>query len=305
MKVACLSVIYPGMAQYIEEYIECVRNQTTKAFDLILVDDKFPLALKKYTEQLDIDVKVFKHSKTPLENRLYGLKVCRDLGYDIVICSDSDDTMDRDRVKKVVEYFIHHPENKFVYNNSVGCYGKRVFDLYYKKKIIFSDIIDFNVLGYGSFNLVSDFIPFILSNANKNVLAHDWWFGMVCLLNYRDVDFLKDVKNSYRFHSGNFIGPCFNINEKGILFGIRVKKNLYSEMAKYCCKKEFKKEERLFKKKLREIFEIEEFISKFSLEWYMELVKSFFAHKKKLYWYRDTVSLDKLSKKSLAMIDVK
>lgn len=299
MKVACLTAIYSGMAQYIEEYIMCVQHQTTKSFDLILINDKFPLTLKKYTEQLDIDVKVFKHSKTPLENRLYGLKVCRDLGYDIVICSDSDDTMDKDRIEKVVEYFIRHPKSKFVYNNSVGYFGESIFDLYYKNNIIFSDIIDFNILGYGSFNLVSDFIPFVLNNVNKNVLAYDWWFGLVCLLNYKSVDFLKDVKNNYRLHSGNFIGPFFDINEKRILFGMRVKKDLYSEMIKYCQENDFKKEEDLFRKKLKEMFELEEFISKTSLEYYTKLINEFFASKRKLYWYQDVVPLNKLKENGL------
>lgn len=294
MKVACLTAIYSGMAQYIEEYIMCVQHQTTSSFDLVLVNDNFPQAIEQYTEHLKVDVKELKCSKTPLENRLHGLEYCRNAKYDIVICSDSDDTMEKDRVEKVLAYFNRYPEKIFVYNNSVGYLGSSHFDLFYKKHIELTDILDFNILGYGALNFTAEFIPFILSNVNTDVLSYDWWFALVSLLHYKKVDFLKDVKNNYRLHSGNFIGPVFDINEKRVLFGIEVKKDLYTQMMKYCRENGFKNEEHLFFKKRNEIEGIEAFILKTSLTDYVTLLKDFFSKKEKLFWYEDVVSLTNL-----------
>jgi glycosyltransferase involved in cell wall biosynthesis len=293
MKIAVFTVMYPGMFGFLNEYIKCLQAQTFKDFELVIVNDQFPTQLETYFKKSKIATKIFPFTGLPLENRMYGLKICRDLGYDIVICSDSDETMCPNRIEKIVEYF-NNSNKLIVYNNGSARKGDRYFDHYYKNCIRFDDIIDFNILGYGAMSLRSEAVDFILEHENKRVFVFDWWIGTVYLLHFGQVDFLKDVKNNYNQHPDNFVGPILSIEKKRIELGIRVKKSHYSELIEYCHQKNFRDEMNVFSNKLKEIKELEKFIANSSLDYYVELAKDYFKDKKKIYWWQDVLSPAKL-----------
>jgi len=293
MKVACLTVMYPGITDFIDEYIECINNQSYKRFDLIIVNDQFPLPIKNYLKDIDVNVKVFEHSETPQKNRLYGLRICRELGYNIIVCSDSDETMFSDRIEKIVAFFSDHPEKNIVYNNSVANLGNKYFDLFYKERLMLRDVLEFNVLGYGALNLRKEIIPLVLKHRNEKVVVFDWWLALVYLLRHKEVNFLKDVKNNYRIHPGNFVGPVLDVNGERIKLGIQVKKRHYSELARYCQENGFEDKVNIFTNQLAKVVEVEKFIADISLDCYIELVKNYFENKEKIYWWEDVVSLDK------------
>ncbi len=299
MKIAVFTVMYPRMSDFIDEYIECLQAQTFKDFELIVVNNQFPVQLEPYLEKAEIATKIFPFTGSPLENRMYGLEMCRDLGYDIIICSDSDETMHPDRIERIVEYF-NNSDNLIVYNNGLSHKGNHYFDLYYKDCIKCNDIIDFNVLGYGAMSLRSDAIDFILEHENKRVLVFDWWLGTVYLLHFEQVDFLKDVKNDYRQHPDNFVGPVLEIDKQRIELGFRVKKCHYSELIEYCRQNKFRDEANIFSDKLKEIEEIEKFITDTSMDYYVELAKDYFEDKKKVYWWQDVLPLEKLGVRNYA-----
>lgn len=282
------------MVDFIDEYIQCIRDQSFKDFELVIINDKFPLEVEKYLKNITVPFRVFPHSESPQKNRLYGMKICYEAGYDIIICSDSDETMYPDRIEKNITYFAKKKNKNAVYNNSVGQKDEYYFELYYKDVIELNDNIDFNVLGYGALNLRRELIPFVLQHANEKVIPFDWWFGLVYLLNYGSVEVLKDAKNNYRFHKGNFIGPVFEIREDKIKLGINIKKILYSEMINYCRKNAFKENIDLFKNKLDEVIQIENFVRNSSIEYYMELVRQYFMNAPKRYWWQDVVPITKL-----------
>jgi len=291
-KVACLTTIYSGVEDYIGEYLQSIQKQTCADFDLVIVNDDFSLPVDQILDQRDIKVEVFECSLSPQANRLYGLKMCRQMGYDIIICGDADDVMSDDRVEKVVSYFHKNRDRRIAYNNLVN----KDFDLVYKDKLILEDILDFNVLGFSCLNIKSDLVEFVLDHQNENTPAFDWWFGLVYLLNFKQVDFLKDVKSHYREHPGNYVGPILNINEERLKRGIYVKKNTYAELRKYCRKNDFLKEESIFLQKSREIDEIESLIETESFDVYYEMVKSYLADTSKIFWWQDVVSLNVLRK---------
>lgn len=293
MRTAVLTVMYPEMADFMEEYIRCIQNQTVKDFELVVISDRFPIRIEPCMKRVGIKAKVFKFSQSPLRNRLYGLKVCSDLGYDIVICSDSDETMFADRIEKIVTFFSKHPEKKIAYNNAVAQMENGYFDLFYKERITLPDVLEFNVLGYGALNLRRDMIPFVLNHRNEQVIVFDWWLAVVYLLKYREVDFLKDVKNNYKTHSGNFVGPVLDINKERIKLGIQVKKIHYTELARYCLENGFEDKVDIFINLLDKVTEIEKFIAETSLDNYVELLKNHFQNKEKIYWWEDIASLDK------------
>ncbi len=291
-KVVCLTTIYPGVEDYIEEYLQSIQNQACADFDLVIVNDDFSLPIDHILDRMDIKAKVFDSSLSPQANRLYGLRMCRDMGYDIIICGDADDVMSNDRVEKVVAYFSENKESRIVYNDLVN----KEFNLVYKDKITLEDILDFNVLGFSCLNIKSDLVEFVLNHQNEKIPAFDWWFALVYLLNFKQVDFLKDVKSYYRMHPGNYVGPTLDINEDRLKRGIYVKRNTYSELCKYCKKNGFVKEENIFLQKNKEIDGIENFIKAESFGAYYEMVKSYLADVSKMFWWQDVVSLNELGK---------
>ena len=292
MKVACLTVIYPGVEDFIEEYLQSIQRQTFKDFDLVVINDRFPLPIEQTLKSMNIEAKVFDCFQTPQGNRLYGLKMCHELGYELVVCSDADDVMFDDRIERIVAYFQENEDEKIVYNNLVN----DRFDLFYKDCITLYDILEFNVLGYGASSVRGDLIPFILEHSNENVPILDWWIALVYLLHFKKVDFLRDVKSYYRMHPDNYVGPVFGITEKRLEQGLYVKKTTYSELIEYCRQNGFAEEERLFKQKSKEIDEIESFIGEHSLSDYYKLVETHFSDVPKMFWWQDVVSLNNCNK---------
>jgi len=293
MKTACLTVVYPGIENFILEYLESIQRQTFKDFDLVVINDHFPLSVEQILKSMHVRAEVFNCSQTPQGNRLHGFNICKELGYDLIVCSDADDVMFNDRIERIVTYFSKNEDSKIVYNNLIGHSASKYFDLLYKECITLTDILDFNVLGYSALSVKADLIPFILKNGNEIVPAFDWWIALVYLLNFKKVDFLKDTHSYYRMHTGNYIGPIFGITTKRLEKGLYVKKTTYSKLIEYCRQNRFADKERLFKQKLNEINEIEDFIREHSFSVYYELVKTYFSDVSKMFWWQDVIPLNK------------
>ena len=294
MKVACLTVFYKGMEQFIEDYMECIVNQTYKDFTMVIINDNFPLDINEIVNDYKIKSIIINQASSPQKNRIFGLGQCLDNGFDIVICSDSDETMYCDRIEHNINYFLKNPNKNIVYNNSVGKDGDKYFDLFYKDKITFNDIIDFNVLGYGAMNLKKSVIPFIINNENKKIKVFDWWIASIYLLYNNVIDVLEYAKNDYRLHEDNFIGPLYEINQDKIKLGLDVKLNHYNDLESFCYKNNFMTEFKNIKEKKLEILEIKDFIKEKSLAYYSKIVRDYFADKEKIYWWGNVVSLKKL-----------
>jgi hypothetical protein len=293
MKVAVLTVFYPGMEEYIDEYYQCISSQTWPGVELVIVDDNCQFKFSSQASKYGIYPQVITSTSSPQLNRIAGLKYCYNQKYDIVVCSDSDETMHTDRVKKVVEYFVKNKNKQVVYNDSVASTKYRKFSLYYKDVICFDDIVDFNILGYGAMNCRREHIPFIVENVNPKVDVFDWWIALVYLYNHPSVDFLRDAKNLYRTHSNNYVGPALMINAERTNLSIKIKLETYKEMEQYSSRDKNNSKTKLFKNKINEILEIKSYIKKYGIGNYVELIDKYFFNKN-IYWWQDVVSLDKL-----------
>ena len=134
MEVAVLTVFYPEMIKYANEYFKCVANQTYSNFTLVLVNDNCPIDVINQVKNFNIKYELLSSSDHPQINRINGIKHCYNKKYDIIISSDSDETMYSNRVEKIINYFVKNPKSEVVYNNSVAHYKKKQFNLFFKKK---------------------------------------------------------------------------------------------------------------------------------------------------------------------------
>ena len=54
MKVAVLTVFYPEMIKYADEYFKCIADQTSSNFTLVLVNDNCPMDVINQVENFNI-----------------------------------------------------------------------------------------------------------------------------------------------------------------------------------------------------------------------------------------------------------
>lgn len=293
MKVACLTVVYPGMESFVGEYAQCIDAQTYRDFDLIVLNDGLSLDALEPLQALRRTINFINVNDTPLGNRLLGLRTCSEEGYDLIVCSDSDETMCEDRIEKVVAYFAEHPDADLVYNNSEASFRGKSFSLYHKDRLVFDDLLDFNVLGYGAMNLRTSLIPFILQHENDRVTVFDWWLALVFLLNHDGVDFLPEAKNRYRFHENNLVGPIFNIEKNSVEFAFTVKESIYAELSDYCSKHGFEKEQALIQTKMQDIKETMMYILEHGWEDYLQRARTIFEDTN-IFWWQNAVTIKQM-----------
>jgi hypothetical protein len=291
-----LTVFYPGMENYANEYLENVASQTQKDFRLVIVDDNFSADISDCARSYDLSVEVISSSESPQQNRLRGLEYCYSKGYDCIILSDSDETMYLDRVEKIREFFQSNPGVDVVYNNSIAISAESQFSLNYKEKLQFEDILDFNVLGWGAMNIRHEHIPFILSKKNPAIEVFDWYLALIFLLHHKEVIFLPDVRNYYRAHSDNYVGPVFGIDGRQIMLSLKTKKIIYSEVAAYCHQNGFIDARSKILTRITEIQQISNFINNNSLGDYVKMVQEYFKDAQSVYWWQDVVKLNSLKK---------
>lgn len=291
MRTAVLTVFYPGMRPFMEVYLECINGQTDQDFELVVVNDAFPESLNPWFDLIHVVCHQVDSFSSPQQNRLVGLEWCRRQGFDLVICSDSDETMYPDRVERVKQYFSEKPEQDILFINSVASIGGSYFDLDYKSVLCLNDVLDFNVLGYGAMNLRASLIPFLLSLANERVIAFDWWIGLQYLLHNENVEFLSEIRNHYTLHPDNFVGPVLELTVDRIAQSIKVKHNMFAEMHASCVEKGKTTEATLFFDKRREIEEVENYIKLHSMQLYFERVKNYLDQREKIFWWQEAVPL--------------
>ncbi len=296
MRVACLTVTYPGVDEYLDEFYQSFLDQTNGLADLVIINDGFENlehAIVGYAKQPTLVENV---NGSPAENRLSGFQACKEAGYDVIICADADETMDENRIGDIIEYFVTHPEADLVFNNSVFSDKSGSFDLNYKSKVTWRDILDFNVLGYGAMNLRSSLIPFFTLHADVEVDAFDWWLAMVYLLSNDSVDFLPETCNHYRKHEDNFVGPLTDIKSHQIQQALVIKSQFFKHLAHYSYRYQIHKVQGIVQKQLKSLDETNDVIHFIGFDWYSKTVKKYLGTKDQIYWWQHAVLMEELVK---------
>lgn len=118
MSLPLVSIVVPNYnnIQCLNELIDCLKNQTFKFWELILVDDgstdgSFENALKQSAD--DYRIHVYKRERQPK-----GGQTCRNIGYEnskgeYVIFFDSDDLISENCLGQRVKFMNAHPELDF------------------------------------------------------------------------------------------------------------------------------------------------------------------------------------------------
>ncbi|WP_414151379.1 N-acetylneuraminate synthase family protein [Acetobacterium carbinolicum] len=233
MKIALGTVIYKTSYKYYKDYVVAINNQSTKDFDVLLLNDDLS------REQCDVlsnalDNKVelvnSKLNSTIPELRIDLIRVALEKNYDILVLTDFDDTISKNRISEIESNF--DPIYSFFYN-----------DLYYMGSgdrffcnlpVIINEInpiMETNFLGLSNTALNLNKISFKMLSMFKNMQteAFDWMIFSLLLLYGHMGKKIKNCKTYYRIHDKNIAGD-FDDSIQGLKKEIEIKIDHYSNL---------------------------------------------------------------------------
>ena len=221
MKISVITASY-NYANYIEETIQSVLNQTYSDWKLIIVDDgstdNSVEIINKYCSR-DSRIKLYTHQNN--ENR--GLKETLLLGIskaeaEWVAFLESDDMWREDYLEMKVEIAKHYPEVGLIFN-SVEFIGDKTIIQNYKKTIkniikkTEQKIYPCNI--FKSFNVKNPILTFSSVLVKKELLRAeyfstpvdkllDWWL-YIHIAYDTDVYYIKEHLTKWRIHPKSYI----------------------------------------------------------------------------------------------------
>ncbi len=221
MKISVITASY-NYANYIDETIQSVINQTYTDWELIVVDDgstdNSVEIIRKYCNQ-DNRIKLYTHPNN--ENK--GLKETLLLGIskassDWIAFLESDDTWREDYLEKKVEIANQYPEVGLIFNNVEFIGADNIIKNH--KKILKNIIRKTNDMTYPRnifkcFNVKNPILTFSSVMAKKEYLESenfnspidkllDWWL-YIHITYSTDVYYLKEKLTIWRMHNDSYI----------------------------------------------------------------------------------------------------
>lgn len=207
MRVAFGTVVYPAALKYQGEYTRSINEQIGREFDLLLVSDGLSAsqraALSSIVTRRIVWAVPEKRLSIP-ELRVELLRRAYDLGYDVLVLGDFDDTFAPERVSSIADSI--NEEFAFYYHN-LDVEGQPLFDELPVVTLSIESIVDSNYLGFGNTAIRLG----ALSQRFFDELAgapavFDWFFFSLLLLAGFKGCLVPGSLTSYRLHDANTVG---------------------------------------------------------------------------------------------------
>lgn len=234
MKIAVVTVIYPGVEPYLKEFLSSLSGQTYKAFDVYMINDGLPQLDFYRLNGLRIQVKEAGGSPALLRKAVVNWAI--DKGSDVIIFADSDDYFQKDRVKVSVQLL----EQYDIVVNELVVVGEQVktpFSMLGEhfregQEITKSDIFEKNCMGLSNTAIRSGKLSSFLGLIPNGIIAFDWALFSFCLNKGASAVFTKRTWTFYRQHLNNIASPR-NFSNQEILRALRIKKFHYKFLSQY------------------------------------------------------------------------
>lgn len=290
-----LTTIFPASQKYLEDFFNSLQQQTSKDFDVLVINDGVENFHIYETKFPDLNMLERKVAELPAKNREIGIKIVKELGYKFLIFGDSDDFFSDNRIEESIKALkINH-----IVINELTLFNNNSEEKNFLKNNLKNintpqdNILNGNVFGFSNIGLRAEVINSKL-NLSSDLIAVDWFF-VTSLLLQKDcqIKFLDDVHTHYRQHSGNIIGMSKLLTIKKLELGIQVKQKHYKELLKFCKTYQLQKYSNTFETRLKEIKELKKELSNTIFrEKYIALVN---ANINEIFsgWWSEVISLEK------------
>lgn len=236
IKVAFGTVMYKVGYKFHEDFIKSINNQDCEDFDLLIINDDLSKEeisrVERISKRNTVIMDGYKNS-SPAELRVQLMCKAKDLGYDLLILGDFDDTFSYNRVSSTMN--MYNEEYTFYYNEIFYLNnGEKFFRYIPHETVNIQDIMDYNYLGLSntSINLNNISYSLIESLSNIKVDAFDWCMYSLVLINKQIGIMVDKAKTFYRIYDGNIAGDNNN-SIANIYKEIRIKINHYQELMNY------------------------------------------------------------------------
>jgi glycosyltransferase involved in cell wall biosynthesis len=236
--ICLLGVTYPGLAPFIDDYLDSLSNQTFTDFTILLANDGFKQLshfLKKHS--LKARVRVIEMNGTPTSIRTNLLVEAQNTEANYFIFSDCDDALQENRVEEsrsLMERYDIVVNDLCVTDENLNItfpnyFSKRIDD---RKELEMLDLIDLNFMGLTNTSCSRKVLQVSRFISNYDVIAFDWLYWSLALsLNYSAV-FTCRTSTKYRTYNKNIAGLPQNVNQDSVEFGLRVKRLHYKALSR-------------------------------------------------------------------------
>lgn len=241
-----LGFIYPGVENYLDDYFSSLSQQSTKCFDIYIYNDGFDNNLLEHfiTRYKDLNIRVIRieNKLTPAEIREIAITDHVDK-YNYMIFSDTDDYFSTNRVEQSINALQNFD---FCYNDIylVDNFGVNYTqNSYFRNKehpnmiTQYEPLLDKNFCGLSNTAINLKTVNLKSLKIPPELIAVDWWIFSILTINDYCGCFLSDAFTYYRQHDLNTVGGLNYLNEKQLLRGIKIKKDHYKLLLRYCSSK--------------------------------------------------------------------
>lgn len=235
MKIAFGTVIYEQAWKWWREFAESLSEQTIKEFDVLILNDgvsKEKVSLLKETLNFSTYIYDAEKGKTISEIRIQLLQIAKEMGYDLLVIGDFDDTFASNRVENIMKswnkdiaFYYHNLQ----YENS----DELVFVELPESLESIKSILESNFLGLSNtainLNLISEMFINLLENIKTNIF--DWYLYSKILIAGGKGCIVEDTYTIYRQQENNLAGIQVS-DDKAICKEIIIKKEHYNMLKK-------------------------------------------------------------------------
>lgn len=217
-----MTVVYPAMRSFLDDFIRSLQQQSVQSFDLIVCND----GLLDYDfPGQDLNIRVVDCSGTPAAIREQGIRWMSENGYKLAIFGDSDDYFDHRRVESSISLLDRYD---IVVNDVslVNQSGNLLLGNYFSHRIKHLEEIepgfvsDCNIFGLS--NTAARLSCWAKVECPEELIAADWYLFSGALRNGGRAVFDAEGTTFYRQYDENTVGFKELTREK-VLAGVRTK----------------------------------------------------------------------------------
>jgi len=288
-----IGVVFENVKPYLNKYIESLNNQSTKNFDLLILNDGYKEDIPD--NKINNQIISILNNQTSAQIRQFGINYAIKNNYKIIIFTDTDDYYSQNYVESLM---LGLENNDFVYSNIVPVDNNDItinnyFSLPHETKR-YEQIIKYNYIGLGCSAVRSEIIRGI--NIPSDIIAVDWHLYTILLLNGFAGKLVENASVYYRQHYNNTVGGLKPLDRVRLLKGIDIKEKHYRYIYNYCLENNYESVAKEYEIKYQEMLELKLFLQEnINLEKYLNTIN---INLNTVYkgWWSEIISVEELNK---------
>lgn len=209
-KIAFLTTLFPTDTRYVIDFFESLSKQTLKYFDVIVLNDGYTNFNEIKKQFYFLNIIELPAAGSIAKNRQSLIQFSKVNHYEIAIFGDIDDLFSENRIENSV---MALEATDIVVNDLTSIRDGQVIDKQiYSKRLTAQQLIPFdfikdkNVFGMSNTAVNLNAVPLELIEFSDELIAVDWFFFSLLLLNGAKAQFVADSITFYRQYDANVIG---------------------------------------------------------------------------------------------------